>query len=96
MCSLVKITFDACLFNKQYPGSKTTVYKIRKLYAKHMIRKKVIRFGKVPPETSLMDIVMDAAEMSQSIQLALEKKVRICFLDEFVITKKTWSTHAWT
>ena len=36
------------LFKSRYPGVKTSSYKIRKLYAKHKIRKKVIRIGKVP------------------------------------------------
>ena len=43
-----------------------------------------------------MDIVMDAVELSQSVQLAIEKRLMIIQLDEFVITKKTWPTHAWT
>ena len=51
------------LFNRRYPNSKTSSYKIRKLYAKHLIRKKVIRIGKTPKEASLMDIVVQAAEL---------------------------------
>ena len=44
----------------------------------------------------MMEIVQEAAELSQNIQLALERRLRIIQLDEFVITKKTWETHAWT
>ena len=63
---------------------------MRKLYAKHKIRKKVIKYGKVPREATLMEIVQQAVELAQDIQLAVEKRLRIIQLDEFVITKKTW------
>ena len=36
------------LFRQRYPLMKITVYKLRRLYAKHKIRKKVIRIGKAP------------------------------------------------
>ena len=41
-----------------------TVYKLRKLYHKHKIRKKVIKMGKKPKEASLMDIAIQAAELA--------------------------------
>ena len=47
-----------CLFHRRYPNSKTSTYKIRKLYAKHKIRKKVIKIGKAPRQASLMDVVI--------------------------------------
>ena len=52
-----------CLFNNRYPNSKTSTYKIRKLYTKHKIRKKVIRIGKAPKQASLMDIAIQAADL---------------------------------
>ena len=36
------------LFERRYPGSKVTPYKLRLLYAKHKIRKKCIKYGKIP------------------------------------------------
>ena len=36
------------LFVRRYPTTKTTTYKIRKLYKNHKIKKKVIRTCKVP------------------------------------------------
>ena len=51
---------------------------------------------KVPKQASLMDIAISAAELSTDVKLALERNVRIVQLDEFVVTKKTWPTHAWT
>ena len=41
------------------------------------IKKKVIRYGKVLREASLMDIVVQAAELSQDIQLAIERRLKI-------------------
>ena len=66
------------LFQRRYPGAKTSVYKLRKLYARRKIRKKVVRIGKVAKEASLIDIAVQAAELSQDIQLALERRMRIC------------------
>ena len=43
-----------------------------------------------------MDIAIQAAELSTSVQLAMEKHLKIVQLDEFVVTKRTWPTHAWT
>ena len=44
----------------------------------------------------MMDITIQAAELSQDIQMALERKLRIIQLDECVVTKKTFKTHEWT
>ena len=43
-----------------------------------------------------MDIAIQAAELSQDVQMALDMSRKIVQLDEFVITKKTLPTHAWT
>ena len=51
------------LIKARYPTAKVSVYKLRGLYAKKKIRKKVIRFGKVPRTAALMDIVQQAAEL---------------------------------
>ena len=47
-----------CLFKRRYPQSQTTVYKLRKLYAKFMSRKKCIRPAKIPSRPSLEDITI--------------------------------------
>ena len=43
-----------------------------------------------------MDIVIQAAELKQDVQMAKDMHRKIIQLDEFVITKKTWPTHVWT
>ena len=84
------------LFKNRYPESRITAYKLRKLYLKHKIRKKCIKIGKIPKVASLMDIVIQVAELGQDVQDGIDRKYRIIQLDECVITKKTMSTHAWT
>ena len=84
------------LFHRRYSNSKTSIYKIRKLYANHNIKKKVIRIGKTPKQASLMDIVLQAADLRQDVLAAIDMRRKIVQLDEFVITKKTLPTHVWT
>ena len=62
------------LFRQRYPTVKTSVYKLRKLYREHKIKKKVIRIGKTPKQANLMDIAIQAAELSQDIQLAHDRR----------------------
>ena len=51
---------------------------------------------KTPRQGSLQAIAFQAAELAQDLQLALERGRKIIQLDEFVVTKHTWPTHAWT
>ena len=44
----------------------------------------------------MIDIAIQAAELAQEMQLAVERRLKIIQLDEFVVTKKTIPTHAWT
>ena len=41
-------------------------------------------------------IVMQAAELRQAAQMAAEEGRRLVYLDEFMLTKRTMLTHAWT
>ena len=52
------------MFRRRYPTTKTSVYKLRKLYKEHKIKKKAIRIGKTPKQANLMDIAVQAAELS--------------------------------
>ena len=46
------------LFKKRYPHIHMTVYKLRKLYSKYKVRKKVIRSMKTPNRAKLDDIAL--------------------------------------
>jgi len=52
------------LFKARYPNAKISIYKLRKLYYRHKIKKKAIRISKVAKQASLMEIALEAAELS--------------------------------
>lgn len=56
----------------------------------------MIRKDKTPRQASLLDIAIQATELAQDLKLAIERGRKIIQLDEFVVTKHTWPTHAWT
>ena len=84
------------MFKRRYPTSKVTVYKLRKLYAERKIRKKCIRRAKIPERKTREEIVMQAADLSQDVSMALERGFRVVQLDECLVTTRTLPTHVWT
>ena len=84
------------LFKRRYPESNASLYMLRKLYKEHKIRKKMVRITKLPTKLQQEDIIMQAAELRQSVQFAYEQGRRIVMLDEFMVTKRTLLTHAWS
>ena len=55
------------LLRRRYPNSKISLYKLRKLYAQHKIKKKVLRIEKIPRHASLMDVALQAADLRQDV-----------------------------
>ena len=51
------------LFRSRYPNTRMSAYKLKKLYVKHGIRKKVIKIGKIPAPPNLFDQVLQAADL---------------------------------
>ena len=66
------------------------------MYTEYYVRRKVIRKTKLPTKAQQEDIVMQAAELRQAAQMAAEEGRRLVYLDEFMLTKRTMLTHAWT
>ena len=54
------------LFKRKYADSEASLYKLRKLYHEHFVRRKVIRTTKLPTRSQQEDIVMQAAELRQT------------------------------
>ena len=75
------------LFRRKYPDSLASVYKLRKLYYEAKARKKVIRKTKLTTKAQQEDIVMQVAELRESVQLAIEYGKRLIYLDEYMLTK---------
>ena len=57
---------------------------------------KKIRKTKILYENEQWRIAMQAHDLAQDISMALERKIRIIQLDEYVVSKQTMKTHAWT
>jgi len=66
------------------------------LYKKHKIRKKVVRLAKIPNRPSLENIIIQAADLSQDVSIAVERNFKIFQVDECCVTKRTIPTHYWT
>ena len=52
------------LLRRRYPATKCTVYQLRKLYAKHKVRKKVIREIKVPNRRNIDEVLLRAHDLA--------------------------------
>ena len=84
------------LFKRRYPNSKINVYKLRKLYEKLKIKNKVIRKNKILDRAGLEKITIQAAEMANDVQMAIERKFRIVQVDECYVNKNTLLKTAWS
>ena len=62
----------------------------------HKIKKKCIKKTKIPNKKTLEDITLEAADLSNHINTAHEKYLRIVYLDECLVTTKTIPTHVWS
>ena len=51
---------------------------------------------KLPARPQQEAIVMQASDLHQDVKMALERRLRIVQVDEFMVTKKTLLTHAWS
>ena len=84
------------LTKKRFPHCHCTVYKLRKLYRVHRINKKKIRFGKTMPIRSIPHAHQEAMEMQGDVQSAVLAGFRILYLDEMMVTKRTFPSHDWS
>ena len=75
---------------------KITKYKLRKLYREHMVKKKCISLTKIPNRNTLEQQTIQAAELAQETQRAVDRGFRVVQLDECYVTKNTKPTHVWT
>ena len=83
-------------FHRQFPGSKISIYYLRKAYREARIRKKKIRRTKIITPAHKAKIRLEALEVSKILQRHIDEGYRIIYLDEFMTTKSTMPTHDWT
>ena len=65
------------LFNLRYPQNQTSVYKLRKLYYKHGIKKKAIKIGKIPRPPNLYDMLNQGVDLRNEVQAGLENRLKL-------------------
>ena len=65
------------LIKKRYPNFHCTICKLRKLYKEKKIRMKKVRKTKIIDGNEQWRITYQAAELSQSVSMALERKCRV-------------------
>ena len=56
----------------------------------------MIRLSKIPTRPQQENIILQAADLSQDVNLALERNFRIIQLDEFLVSKGTLPKYVWT
>ena len=61
------------LFKRRYPEAPITIYKLRKLYEQHKIKKKAIRMTKIPDRATLEKITVQAADLANDVRVAMER-----------------------
>ena len=86
----------SALFKRRFPYAHATVYKMRKFYKEHKIKKKSIRFSKLPAPRHFANIQEDIMNLKQDIESAALGGFRIVQLDEMMVTKNTFPSHDWS
>ena len=71
---------------------KITQNILQRLYAKYQIRRKVVRMVKVPPPGKAHDYERLREMASMKLQAAVDKGVKVIYVDEVAFTKKTIQT----
>jgi hypothetical protein len=83
-------------FKRRFPGGYITPYKLRKLYQGQKIRKKYLRFTKLPDEPKQIEIAEKAAVLGREIRFALSDGFRLVYLDEMMVTKRSLPKSEWS
>ena len=83
-------------FRKKFPHGYISRYKLRKLYREMKIRKKYLRFTKLPDEPKQIEIAEKAAVLGREIRFALSHGFRLVYLDEMMVTKRSLPKSEWS
>ena len=80
------------LFHRKFPDMKITQNILQRLYAKHHIRRKVVRMVKVAPPDKSKDYERLREMACTKLQAAVDNGIRVIYVDEVAFTKKTIQT----
>ena len=84
------------MFTRRFPGKKLTVYRLRKVYRDHGIRRKKIKNSKVITDFQKKKIYKEAELARDKVAELQGLGYRILFVDEIVTTKSTIPTHEYS
>ena len=83
-------------FHRQYPEMRISVNKIREIYKKHMVRRKVLQEQKLVTRPHLERIDAEARRAHQELRDYVIRGFSIVYLDEVCFTKTTLPTLCWS
>ena len=83
-------------FHRQYPEMRISVNKIREIYKKHMVRRKVLQEQKMVTRPHLQRIDEEARRALQEFREYVRRGFNIVYLDEVCFTKTTLPTLCWS
>lgn len=84
------------MLHRRFPQRKLSLYHLRQVYRQHMIRKKKIKRTKLVTLDQRAKIHAEALEAKAQLNALKLQGHRIIYVDEFVTTKSTLPTHAWS
>ena len=90
------LAYRVALLKLRYPHAHVTIYKLRKLYRIKKIKKKVVKFLKVPMKNRYPQIQQDIIELTEDLNSAHIQGFKIIQIDEMMVTKRTLPSHCWS
>ena len=84
------------LFKRRFSNVHITIYKLRKLYRTHKIKKKKIRKVKTHNTNTEFNILEAFIHVAEDLRSAILQGFQIVQIDEMMVTKNTLPTHDWS
>ena len=84
------------LFHRSYPDKFIKVWRLREVYRQNGIQNKSILVRKMPIKARDGRYIPLVAEMQRRVQLAIDSKKKIEWLDETIFTKTTCKRFGWS
>ena len=83
------------LFNRQFGAKVISIYKLRRIYRELGIKRNKLRLTKVMTEQTRTRVEEGIVSLKSSYDLMIQQGYEVVYLDEFVITSKTYQDRTW-
>ena len=83
------------LFNRQFGAKGISIYKLRRIYRELGIKRNKLRLTKVMNEQTRSRVEEGINALKASYDLVIKQGYEVVYLDEFVITSKTYQDRTW-